>query len=183
MWFPIWHRSSGSHRAASVHCLHGARAADIKTPLMFLAGNLQIFSNSPLPTRGTNDVRLSAVITGAASSACFTKPWKKWASKPKPKWEWRLLAAGSFFFFFSRITDCLHVVPTTNWTSRICQKHSCSPPTHSEGWTWTLITHHFCSNRVFVGFRRPPTRESLLVSIATGLVPPSSDVLSSPPAL
>lgn len=55
------------------------------------------------------------------------------------KWECRLLAAG---YFFSKITDCLHVVPTTttNWTSRICQKHSCSPPTQSGG--LNLDTYH-----------------------------------------
>lgn len=110
MWFPIWHRSTGSHREASVHCLHGARAADIKTLLMFLAGNLQIFSNSPLPTRGTNDLRLSAVIIGAASSACFTKPWKKWASKPifSGVSKVGVEIVGSRFFFFEnhRLPSC-----------------------------------------------------------------------------
>lgn len=46
-------------RAATVHCLNGAWAADIKTLLMFLSGNLQIFSNI-ITHVGANDVCLSA---------------------------------------------------------------------------------------------------------------------------
>lgn len=51
------------------------------------------------------------------------------------------------------------------------------------GWTWTLITHHLCANHIFLSFFRPPTHESVLVSIATGLVPPSFALVSSPPLL
>ncbi len=119
---------------------------------------------------------------GAASSACFTMPWKSTSNQFSP-----LPQSGSVDYWqqvlFSKITDCLHVVPTTNWTSRIRQKHSCSPPTQSAGWTWTLITHHLYTNRIFLSFLRPPPYESVLVSIATGLVPPSFAVVSSPPVL
>lgn len=119
---------------------------------------------------------------GAPSSACFTMPWKSASNQFSA-----LPQSGSVDYWqqvlFSKITDCLHVVPTTNWTSRICQKHSCSPPTQSAGWTWTLITHHLYTIHIFLSFLRPPAHESVLVSIATGLVPPSLDVVSSPLAL
>lgn len=177
--------STGSHREASVHRLYGARAADIKTLLMFLSGNLWMFSNI-ITHVGTNDVclRLSAIIR-CSIIFMFHNALKRCEQSifsAASKWECRLLAA-SLFFERKKITDFLHVVPTRNWTSRVGQKHSCSPPTQSAGWTWTLITHRLCTSHIFLSFLRPQTHESVPVSIATCLVPPSFDVVSSPPVL
>lgn len=118
MWFPIWHTSTGSYKAAFMQHLYGARAADIKTLLMFLSGKPQTISNIITHVH-TNGVCLRL---GAASSACFTMPWKSASN------QFSLLSQsgsvdywqqGSYFFCAWKITDCLHVVPTTNWTSRV----------------------------------------------------------------
>lgn len=152
------------------------RAAYIKTLLMFLSGKLQMFTNI-ITHVSTNYVCLSAVIR--CSIICMfhniLKKCRQSISFAVSKWAWRLLAADSF----SKITDCLHVVPTSNWTSRICQEHSCSPPTQTMGWTWTLITHHLCTSHIFLSCLRPPTHKSVLVSIETGLVPPPFAVVSN----
>lgn len=90
--------STGSHREDSVHRLYGAKAADIKTLLMFLSGNLRIFSNT-ITHVGTSDVclRLSAIIR-CGIIRMFHKALKRCEQSILSavlKWECRLLAAGS----------------------------------------------------------------------------------------
>lgn len=89
-------------RAASVPRLNGARAADIKTPLMFLSGNLQIFSDI-ITHVGTNDVCLSANMR-CGIIYMFHKALKKKCEQSifsaVSKWESRFI--GSRFFFGNR---------------------------------------------------------------------------------
>lgn len=56
---PYWHTSTGSHRAASVHCLHGAPLLTLKPSSWFFLG---AFRSNIITHESTNDVCLSAII-------------------------------------------------------------------------------------------------------------------------
>lgn len=143
-----------------LHHLYDANAADIKTMIVFLSGNRQ------------NDVRLCLSPIIRCSIICMLH---------KSVRSQLALLFQSGMVHHWQTTDCLYVVPTTNWTSRVRQKHCCSPPTQRVGAGWTSTITAFL--QIIYSFLRPPTHESVLVSIATCLLPPWFDVLSSPSVL
>lgn len=174
MWFPIWHPCTGSHRAASVHGLHGARAADIKTLLVFLSGNLHIFSNI-ITHVGTNDARLSAVIRCSIMCVFHNASKKRELSQSGSIDYWQQV----LFFFFkkSQIAFVLFQQQTelpgsARNTTALHQHRAQGELGRSSLTTFLQTTYSWASSD-------PPTHESVLVSIATGLAPPSFDVVSS----
>lgn len=102
----------------------------------------------------------------AASSACFTMLWKSVSNQFSPPSQsggvdyWQQVVFGKKRF--KKIADCFHVVPTTIWMPEVHQKHSFSPPTHSAGWTWTLISRPFVKIHMFLSFSGPQTMNQSL---------------------
>lgn len=122
---------------------------------------------------------------GAASSACFTTPWKGVSNQFSPLsqsgsvdyWQQVLIFfqkdSQIAFMLFQQQTE----LPGSARNTPALHQHRARVELGHLSLTAFVQIIYSCS------FLRPPTRESVLVSIATCLVPPSFDVVSSPPVL